>query len=118
VAEGQGRATDVQLRLMRKFEASEGKVLYADDLADELDVFRDTIQAGVNNLRRKPEWDSAIEIVVRGNAWRYKGPAGEVNGNGQHAAAAGMRFTSLASTREGDLILQCEDGRIFRAKEL
>jgi hypothetical protein len=103
---------------MRKFEASEGKVLYADDLANELDVYRDTVQAGVNNLRRKPEWDAAIEIVVRGNAWRYKGPAGEVKANGHAPDGAGLMFTSLASTREGDLILQCEDGRIFRAKEL
>jgi hypothetical protein len=102
---------------MRIFEGRPGKVLYADALAEELDTFRDTIQNGVNNLKRRPEWGELIEVVIRGQAWKYNGPAGEVKagtGNGE----AKLCFEELGRTREGDLIIQSDDGRLFRATEL
>lgn len=108
---GAARVSDVQARLMKAFEQKVGQIVYVDDLAAEFGTHRDTVQKGVLNLKQREEWRERVEIVVRGQAWRYLGPD-------RKGAGSKLCFEQIGVTREGDLILQCEDDRIFRAKEL
>ena len=67
-------AVQFRHQLLRLFTDHPGKIMYADDLARELNVGRKSIINCVYNMRRTtPLLNDQIEVVVHGNAWRYAG---------------------------------------------
>lgn len=130
---GAERATGIQIKLMEYFEHSEGKVVYLGALSTALGYDETACQRGVNNLRRKIESEGGeLRVVMRGQAWKYIRDArpkdgvvmkpGAVGGvvidRSQPANGQSLSFAYVGASREGDLILQSADGRLFRAKEL
>lgn len=104
----------VQATLMQFFEERPGKTVYLETLARTLGEDPTAVQTGVRNLRRREGWEKALEVVVRGKAWRYT-PTEET---AEQDSGTGRCFEQIGTTRDGDLILQSDDGGIFRATEL
>lgn len=101
----------IRAAVMRHFEQSPGKRIYLADLAIALNDTEERIRDGISNLRREvPEWANTLVVDVAGHAWRYQPEA-----NSQ----AGKRlFEELAVTRAGEILVQDEQGAIYKLAEI
>jgi hypothetical protein len=97
--------------IMKYFEDRPGVNVYVDDLAKEAQASREQVQSCISNMKREvPEF--VIEVVVHGNVWRYVG-------HPKPAAKPGKRmFEELAVTKAGDILIQDQDGAVYKAVEL
>jgi hypothetical protein len=100
-------------QIMKYFEEHIGVNVYVEDVARFANCDRDQAQSAINNLRRDvPEFP--IQIVVRGSVYRYMGP-----GKPAVDAKPGKRvFEELAVTKAGDILIQDQDGAVYKAVEL
>lgn len=107
--------TGLQAKIMRYMEQRPGVNVYLDEMRHEFGVPEALVQTAVRNIRQRDYWREAVEVVVRGRVWMYRPNRKPVEDERKDTP---LCFEEVGQTRDGDLILQCEDGRIFRAREL
>ena len=101
--------------LMRAFESSGGRTVHLAELVKATGFEEAVIQRGVVNLRKRPEWERSLAVIVRGQAWRYAASPAMAARVVKRAELDGLIFEAIGVSQDGDLILQCVDGRLFRA---
>jgi hypothetical protein len=67
-------ARNLRPRILRELTENPGKIMYADDLAEKLGITRRMVVTCMYNMRKTPILEQEIEVLVHGNAWRYKPP--------------------------------------------
>lgn len=92
-------------KVLKYIESQPGLTVYLSDMEGDLKAQRSTIQSAVRGLQeRLPN----IETVVTGKAWRYV-----VRPN------SGKRiFEELTTTKAGIILVQDEDGNVYKLEEL
>lgn len=95
-------------RVLKYVESHPGVTVYCDDIARDLDANRSSVQSAVRGLQeRVPQ----ISTVISGKAWRWDANA--------KAANPGKRmFEELTTTRAGVILVQDEDGNVYKLEEL
>lgn len=105
----------IRSALMAYFEKHPGVNVYLEDiLADLGETDRKRIQQGILNINTSGHMK--IENLSRGQIYRYSPFA--VGGKQTRAARGRRVFEELAEARDGSLIIECEDGTIFKATQL
>lgn len=103
----QTRRVGIQAQLLAWFQEHPNQGVSRDTLATELDDDPERIAHAVYALRAKGE---PIDVLVRAMRWRY------VQAD---APTPGRRlFEELAITKNGDVLVECEDGKVYRLVEL
>lgn len=109
--------TPIRAAIMQYFEQRPGVNVYLKDLMVDLgekDAKR--VQTGITNLSR--ETGFPIEIVQRGQIYRYS-PFAIGGKEAKDARRSGRIFEEIGqSKKDGSLILESEDGTLYRATEL
>lgn len=104
----------IRAALMAYFAAHPGEVVYLPALAQALGESAERCQQGIANLvnpnRGTP--DLPLQVVVRGQAWKHT-PDGA-----PEAEPSRRLFEAIGASKDGSLILECEDGKFYRAVEL
>lgn len=92
------------------FLKHEGQTITRPTLMTELDLTAKQVAAGVYNL-----WDrdvagskTNLEIVQQGNTWIWR----------SHSKPTGRLYEELATTKSGLVLVQDEDGEIYRLEKL
>jgi len=93
-------------KVYETLDKQRGLTVYREDMARDLGVNSNAIIQAVNTLRRNGHTE--IEVVMRGNAWRIG-----ADKKTQHAL-----YEQIGVTKSGDLILQDEEGQLYRAREI
>lgn len=94
-----------------------GVDVFSREMEDALGEPRRRIMDGMGNLLNDPSRDQftrdfANDIVkVSSGVWRYQP-------KGVRTDAGKKLFTEVGETKEGWLVLECEDGRLFKAEQL
>lgn len=97
-------------KVLKAFEASPGVTLYAEDMAEQFGVNKGTVQYAVKALSGTVP---GIISVIKANAWRYDPNAKASNGT------SGKRiYEELTTTRAGVVLVQDEDGTVYKLEEL
>lgn len=103
-----------------------GQVLHVDTISQDTKLTHKQVQNGINNLRNARGNDhsldlkASIQVVTRGSAWMYR-PVTLSNAappSPGKPTTSPRLFTEVGPTRDGAIIIQCEDGNLFRAEEL
>ena len=103
--------TSVQAQVHEYLLKHPGEELHAQDLATQWGVSREQVAAAVNRLA-KTHLSGQIETLVRARVYRYR-PQGNAN-----AATNEPLFRTIGSAKDGSIILERDDGTLFRAIEL
>lgn len=100
--------------VMKYFDTHQGIIVYLADLVEALGIDENQARIGVNNLRHKDDfYKTHIETVVRGNAWRFC-----PNNAPKKKADNRQVFEEIGKTKDGSLILESEEGTLYKATEL
>jgi len=70
----------IQPTLMAHFEKHPGKTIDVDELCRVTGASKLQVQKSMGGVRSKPIWRDHLEVVVVGNAWRYRERPGQVSG--------------------------------------
>ena len=90
---------------------SPGSTHYVGDLANGFEVTEQQIRSCINSIIRD-EALPGLEVVIPQRSWVYRPSAEPKHSNTKRV------FEEIGQTRSGDLILQDQDGKVYRAKEL
>jgi hypothetical protein len=115
----------LKARLIGYFDQRIGQIVTLDDLAREFDHFNSAqIRVGVNNLRNSPanesgglDMKSSLQVVARGNAWCWR-PVNATLPGANSSLPSKRCFEEIGPTKSGELLLQADDGSIWKAVEL
>lgn len=88
-----------------------GSTHYLKDLAAGFAVTEKQMGECIAGIIRDEQLPG-LEVTIRGRAWVYRPGAESKQGKGTRV------FEELAATKSGDLIIQDQDGKLYRAKEL
>lgn len=113
-----------KVRLLSYFDKRLGEVVTLDQLVREFtDLNADQIRVGVNNLRNsKPEesggfdMKESLKVMARGNAWCWR-PVQTPHAT-LPAKTTKRCFEEVGATKDGSLLIQADDGTIWKAVEL
>ena len=107
--------------LMRYFEQHPGTHVYLADIAKDIGEDERRVQQNISTLTR--DLNYPVQTVVRGQVYVYRPPS--TDGDGADAKAkprakpkSELMFVYVGPARDGAMILECEDGRFFKAVEL
>lgn len=100
----------IAAKVFQWLEQRPGLVCYSEDIAQGLDVEKAVINNAINWLKNGK--NLPIETVLPGSAWRY-----DPNKQPQKKTVHSL-FELVGKAKNGDLILQDEEGGLFRAKEI
>lgn len=109
-----GRA--IHDKLLDYFQQHPNETLSVTRIAKETGEPHKRIQSWVTSVRNRNMdlGGGRMEIVMRGRIYRYV-TGGDAVGSGP----GGKRmFQEVGTTKEGDVILECEDGTLYKAAEL
>lgn len=117
--------SQIKARLISYFDKRIGQIVTLDDLAREFtDVTSSQLRVGVGNLRNSPSNESggldmrtSLQVVARGNAWCWR-PVNATSPSANSSLPSKRCFEEIGPTKDGSLLLQCEDGSIWKAIEL
>lgn len=104
-------STSIVAQVMKYFTERPGQTIYLDDIVDDLKETPERIRANINNVRHSPGLQGELVTAVRGNAWRY-------NPSGKKASQGKRVFQELGTAKDSTIIIEDEDGNLFRATEL
>lgn len=96
--------------LMKYFEDHPGVNIYADDLANELKMDRRTLTTSIAWIIREDKLPGLCKLAKPG-PYVYKP-------NNKKAASSTTYYELLAVTKKGELVIQSEDGTLYKAVEL
>jgi hypothetical protein len=99
-----GAASKVAQYLVKR----EGKLVYVQELQKDLGLDQRQAQNALYYVKAHTEVGKGVEVIQRGAIYRYVAPR-----NGE-----GRVFEQLATTKDGHLILQDEEGNLYRAEQL
>lgn len=105
-----------------------GQVVYLDDILNEYPTFKgSSIQSALYNIVERG-LVPGLEIVVRSRAWRYSPvPINRESPKVEPVKAEPTKnqtrevrqlFEKIGTAKDGSLILECENGDLYRATEL
>jgi hypothetical protein len=114
----------IKARLLAYLDKRIGQVVTLDDLQREFtDLDANKIRYGINNLRNSPVEESggfdmktSLQTVARGNAWTWR-PVQAANAT-PPAGVPKRCFEEIGPTKSGELLIQADDGTIWKAVEL
>lgn len=106
------RGQSVQPRVLHYLEQHVGENVYHQDVSKQLDLTESQVKEAIYHLRKKDNLSGSIEVVVAGSIWRYDPSKRESKKSGKRI------FEELGVTHQGEIILQDEEGNLFRASEL
>lgn len=118
--------SQIKARLLGYFNSRVGQVVTLTDLTHEFaDLSADQLRIAVNNARNSPSDESggidmkaSLRVVARGNAWCWR-PVNATPPVETSAPTPTKRcFEEIGPTKDGSLLIQCEDGSIWKAVEL
>lgn len=99
--------------ILRYFEQHERQNVYLEDLAEAIGATKEQAQGAMTNLRANmPDMAKQIKVIVTGNVWTYdrdRTPA---------AKPTKRMFEELATAKDGTIVIQDQDGGLYRASEL
>lgn len=104
-ADGRSGRFYVRDRVLKAIENGAGNTVYANDIVSDLDVPLNTVQAAARALT---EQVPQVEAVIPARAWRWVSKASK-----------GKRmFEELTTTKAGVVLVQDEDGNVYKLEEL
>lgn len=102
-----------------------GTVVTLSRMAKALKLEERQVQQAVNFLRQQPQHAQAIEVIQRGQMWRWVGdvPAPEQSAEDlRDVARSGLRVGDMleviGDTQAGDVIGRSETGTLYRVSPL
>lgn len=102
----------------------EGQYCHVAEMSKELNYTYTQIRCAINSKRYEDEdWGSRIAIITRGSTWMWKQSNHEneasipLNGTSNEKVKSSS-FEQIGITKTGNLILQDENGNLYRASEL
>lgn len=115
-------------RILRYIQDKAGQPVYLDELMQQFQAPRGSIQTVMKRLRSKvPD----LHVVTAGRVWRWApdGTPAEAPSRAQVARAAGRRqpaqpqpaarvFEEVGTTRDGGVVIRDEQGAMWRASPL
>lgn len=100
----------IRAKLVEYFIKNQGVPVFLKDIREFTGATSDVaVQNAISNLRGEGDWESKIMIQAAGRVWVYRDipmPTGK------------RLFEELAVTKTGDIIIQDNDGKVYRAVEL
>lgn len=97
----------VRDRILKAIESGAGVTVYAEDMVKDFDVPLNTVQAAARAL---VEQVPQVEAVIPARAWRWSATAKASNGK--------RMFEELTTTKAGVVLVQDEDGNVYKLEEL
>lgn len=98
-----------------------GQVVYRADVARDLKLNEEQVKSAVYNIRqRDKDMAASIQVIQIGVAWRYR-PNFEskpAESPTKPAKKTVRMFEEVADLGDDGIILRCEDGKIYQAKQL
>ena len=118
--------------VVKVFATRPNEIVSINELSEAIGCSTKQVQQTIGNLRRtNPTVARSLEVIARGNAWRWVGDPATLPAQARDVTTSkratsrrgatrnnGRVFEQVGETREGHAILQCEDGRIYRAIEI
>lgn len=111
-------------RVMKHFSEHPGVDLYLSDIAADLKLSPRQIQSCITNINHRTSWPNAhpfrVQTVVRGQVYRYSPPSlketlAEIKAEPPKKATL---YQFVGAARDGTIVLERDDGVLFRASEL
>lgn len=89
-----------------------GQALFVSDIAADLNVEPRVVQVAISNARNNNTGGAAtqIETLIRGRQFRWNGGVSKHNGR--------ALFEEIGKTKSGDLLVESEDGIVYKLVEL
>lgn len=120
---GSSNGGRIAAALLKYACARPGQPLFRDEIVAETGLTPDQVRIGMANMRASNYLGAreALEIVVAGQTWVWhpnKARTEATEAPAPEAAPTKRLFAEIGTTREGDLILQADDGTLWRATEL
>lgn len=110
-----GKGQSVTPYVLKYLDTHVGETVFLADMATALKFKPSQIQSVMTRMNADPQED--LEIVSRGQAWRYRGHYTEAEVPSTTANDPRL-FDEIGVTRDGALIIQDVEGRLYRATEL
>lgn len=109
-----GHATNKDT-VLRELTRKTGEVVYRADIAKDTGLTENQVSSAVwALLNQSGDISQQIETVVRGRSWRYW-PNGQPN---QRNTPKGRRVFEEVGPAKIGVILECEDGTLWKAEQL
>ena len=104
--------------LLKYLTTHPGTELFRTEIATETGLTEAQVRTGMANLRRadKSGAAEALETVISGQVWRWH--PNKAKAEEALAKPSERLYREVGKTREGDSILQADDGSLWRATEL
>lgn len=120
--DGTNRGGRVAALLLKYLTTHPGIELFRAEIAEATGLTEHQVRTNLANLRsgNKLGAHEALETVVAGQVWRWhpNKTTGTLTPEAAPTAPSKRVFGEIGKTREGDLILQADDGSLWRAVEL
>lgn len=98
------------------FETHENKACSIKQMSNELGYTERQIRASIANKKfENGEWASHLTVLVSGQVYKWHPESVSVTESSKQKTNL---YEQIGTTKNGDLILQDEDGVLFRATEL
>lgn len=108
------RTGNLQGKLMKYLDGNQGKVLHLADIARSIEGKPGSIQSAMNRMSRENR--IKLEVLTAGQTWRYLGP-GTAERKAQDYNKGDM-FVCIGQASDGSILLEAEDGVVYRAYKL
>lgn len=109
----------IRPQLINYLREHPGVNVFCADLCEALgETQQRRVMSGMSNLLRSPDRDQFTRefaedvIKISMGVWRYQPKGVKVAGTAQKL------FTEIGAAKDGSLVLECEDGTLYRAVEL
>lgn len=113
----------IKPKLISYFRQHPGIDVYADDIMNALGETKERVMGGMTNIMNPNQRNSeavrefAQHTEKRGTGvWRYRPP--NILQGSERERPSKRLFTEVGSTKDGSLVLECEDGKLFMAEEM
>src|SRR5215469_12493468 len=115
--EGTRRRRDYGPVILKRFTDHPGETIYLEDILKDMDVTKQQVHSLITHIRgRNDEFASKLEVVYRGQAWRYN-PNAKPNTASRDSKPTKPLFELLAITKAGIYVLQDEQGEVKLLRE-
>lgn len=108
--DGRRGRTTVRDKVLRAIEKGAGSTVYIDDISKDYDLDPHSVRNGVRGLIDSGNFPQ-LEVAVAGRAWRW-------NANASKASKGKRMFEELTTTKAGVILVQDEDGNVYKLEEL
>lgn len=104
-----GKSTSPEV--LKYIQEQQGEYVYVDTVCKDLGLERAQVQGAISNLRNRH--NQPIEVVQKGTIWRWK-----PNAENEKSKNYKRVFEEVGATRTGAVVIQDEDGNLYKAVEL